>query len=202
MKHLCDSNVFLAIAVEQHAHHALASKWFGALPETDTALFCRATRISFLRLLTQKIAADYTPLTNREAWAALEQLMEDDATGFEAEPEGLERLWRQLSESDSHPLRFGWTPIWRPSPSPAACGWSPWIRISGTSNRKVSTCNCSSPDSLMKLQLKHKDDQSDAVEGVVDCFAGKSKPSADRTGGLHKGQLGRMAADYADSRRF
>ena len=101
MNHLCDSNVFLAIAVEQHAHHALASGWFGALPETDTALFCRATRISFLRLLTQKIAPDYRPLSNREAWAALDQLMDDDATGFAAEPEGLDRVWRHLAERDS-----------------------------------------------------------------------------------------------------
>ena len=101
MKHLCDSNVFLAIAVEQHAHHALASEWFGALPETDTALFCRATRISFLRLLTQKIAPDYRPLSNREAWTALDQLMADDATGFATEPEGLDPVWRQLAERDS-----------------------------------------------------------------------------------------------------
>jgi len=101
MRHLCDSNVFLAIAVEQHAHHALASKWFSALPKADTAMFCRATRISFLRLLTQKIAPDYQPLTNREAWSALDQLMEDDATGFAPEPEGLDRVWRRLAERDS-----------------------------------------------------------------------------------------------------
>lgn len=101
MRHLCDSNVFLAIAVGQHAHHALASAWFGALAEADTALFCRATRISFLRLLTQKIAPDYVPLTKREAWNALDQLMEDDAAGFAAEPEGLDRVWRHLAEIDT-----------------------------------------------------------------------------------------------------
>lgn len=101
MKHLCDSNVFLAIAVEQHAHHIVASRWFGALAEEDTALFCRATRISFLRLLTQKIASDYRPLSNREAWTALDQLMDDDATGFASEPEDLDQVWRRLAERDS-----------------------------------------------------------------------------------------------------
>jgi toxin-antitoxin system PIN domain toxin len=98
MKHLCDSNVFLALAVEQHAHHSVAASWFGALTETDTVLLCRSTRISFLRLLTQKIAADFVPLTNREAWAVLDELMADDATGFEAEPDGLDMVWRRLTD--------------------------------------------------------------------------------------------------------
>jgi uncharacterized protein len=101
MRYLCDSNVFLALAVEQHVHHGLALSWFGALAGADTALFCRATRISFLRLLTQKIAADFVPLTNREAWGVLDELMTDDATGFEGEPPGLEFVWRQLADGDS-----------------------------------------------------------------------------------------------------
>ena len=98
MKYLCDSNVFLALAVEQHVHHSRTVMWFGALTAADTALFCRSTRISFLRLLTQKIAVDYVPLTNREAWAALDQLMADDATGFETEPHGLDLVWRQMAD--------------------------------------------------------------------------------------------------------
>ena len=100
MNHLCDSNVILALAVEQHIHHASAATWFAALTEADTALFCRATRISFLRLLTQKIAPDFVPLTNSAAWAALDQLMADDAMGFASEPHELDFVWRQLAESD------------------------------------------------------------------------------------------------------
>ena len=64
-------------------------------------MFCRATRISFLRLLTQKIAVDFVPLTHREAWGALDQLMADDTTGFEAEPHGLDLVWRQLADGDA-----------------------------------------------------------------------------------------------------
>jgi uncharacterized protein len=107
MRHLCDSNVFLALSVEQHVHHPTAARWFGALTETDTALFCRATLISFLRLLTQKVAPDFVPLTNRAAWAALDQLMADDAMGFETEPLGLDFVWRQLADGDvSSPKRW------------------------------------------------------------------------------------------------
>ena len=98
MRFLCDSNVFLALAVEQHAHHRRAAAWFGALTSADTALFCQSTRTSFLRLLTQKIAADYVPLTNLDAWAVLDELMRDDATGLEAEPHGLDMVWRQLAD--------------------------------------------------------------------------------------------------------
>ncbi len=101
MRHLCDSNVFLALAVGQHAHHARVADWFRDLDPGDAALFCRATRITFLRLLTQKIAPGFTPLENREAWKVLDRLMEDDATGFESEPSGLEPVWRQLSELPS-----------------------------------------------------------------------------------------------------
>ena len=101
MKYLCDSNVFLALAMEQHVPHPLTVSWFGALTTADTAMFCRATRISFLRLLTQKIAADFVPLTHREAWAVLDQLIADDATGFEAEPKGLDLVWRQLTDGDA-----------------------------------------------------------------------------------------------------
>ncbi len=101
MKHLCDTNVFLALAVGQHVHHPLAAAWFSGLADSDTAIFCRATRMSFLRLLTQKIAPDYVPLSNTDAWAALDRLMEDEATGFEPEPAGLDHVWRQLSEADS-----------------------------------------------------------------------------------------------------
>ena len=101
MNHLCDSNVFLALAVGQHVHHSRAAAWFAGLGDADSARFCRATRISFLRLLTQRIAPDYVPLTNRDAWAALDRLMEDDVTGFEPEPAGVELAWRQLSEADN-----------------------------------------------------------------------------------------------------
>lgn len=101
MKYLCDSNVFLALAVGQHAHHSIAANWFGNLVDSDTAVFCRATRISYLRLLTQKIATDYVPLTNHQAWITFDRLMEDDTTDFEPEPPGVDAIWRQLTETST-----------------------------------------------------------------------------------------------------
>ena len=100
MRHLCDSNVFLALAVGQHAHHSRAAKWFGDLSKGDSAEFCRSTEISFLRLLTQKIAPDFLPLTNRQAWETFDRLMGDDAMGFAKEPDGIHHVWRSLGETD------------------------------------------------------------------------------------------------------
>lgn len=97
MRHLCDSNVFLALAVGQHGHHSHAAAWFGGLDRNDTAVFCRATRISFLRLLTQKIAPGYVPLGNREAWHLFDRLSLDEAVENAAEPPGLDPIWRELS---------------------------------------------------------------------------------------------------------
>jgi toxin-antitoxin system PIN domain toxin len=97
MKHLCDSNVFLAMAVGQHAHHPHAAAWFSGLKPADTAVFCRATKVSFLRLLTQKIAPGYTPLSNAEAWNVFDRLNLDDAVVFMDEPPGLDTVWRKHS---------------------------------------------------------------------------------------------------------
>jgi len=101
MTHLCDSNVFIAMAVEQHANHRPARRWFDGLGDADTATFCRATQNSFLRLLTRKIAEHYPPQTNRQAWAVYDQLCQDDAVIFAEEPDGLEATWHQLAIRDT-----------------------------------------------------------------------------------------------------
>jgi len=97
MRHLCDANVFVAVAVQLHAHHREAAAWFNGLGDADTAAFCRAVQTSFLRLLTQKIAANYSPVTNEMAWNAYERLCRDFAVVFAEEPEHLERTWRKLA---------------------------------------------------------------------------------------------------------
>jgi toxin-antitoxin system PIN domain toxin len=101
VKYLCDSNVWLALALGQHTHHGAASAWFGALGETEIAFFCRSTRISFLRLLTQHLAPGFQSLTNRQAWGVLDQLLEDEAVGFAAEPPDMDGVWRSLSDENA-----------------------------------------------------------------------------------------------------
>ena len=101
MRLLCDSNVFVALAVEQHVHHERAAAWFSSLSADSNICFCRATQLSFLRLLTIKIAPDYHPLTNAEAATCYERLLADPLVEIAPEPESLDILWPHLATRDT-----------------------------------------------------------------------------------------------------
>lgn len=98
---LCDSNVWLALALSQHSHHTAARAWLGTIDTPASLLFCRATQHSFLRLLTNATvlgAYGNPPLTNRQAWSAYEALAADDRIVFRPdEPAGVEPLWKELA---------------------------------------------------------------------------------------------------------
>jgi uncharacterized protein len=98
---LCDSNVWLALALSKHIHHTAAREWLDTIQEPAALLICRATQQTFLRLLTNaSVLAPYgnPPLTNREAWSIYEALLTDDRIIFHAdEPEGLEPLWKAFA---------------------------------------------------------------------------------------------------------
>ena len=98
---LCDSNIWLALALSRHAHHRAARAWFDAVSDTGSALFCRATQQTFLRLLTNaSVLGAYgnPPLTNRQAWQACHALLADDRITFRSEePAGLDALWQRFA---------------------------------------------------------------------------------------------------------
>jgi len=91
MKYLVDSNVWVALAVSKHLHHPIAAKWFDQLALDDRAFICRQVEISFLRLITSKIAPDYTPVTNREAIEICQELLADNVVERITEPINLEK---------------------------------------------------------------------------------------------------------------
>ena len=102
---LCDSNVWLALALFDHAHHDAARDWFEKVTEPGAVFFCRATQQTFLRLLTTaSVLSPYgiPPLTNEQAWSAYEALLADDRIVFQArEPAGLDLRWRKLAARDT-----------------------------------------------------------------------------------------------------
>jgi toxin-antitoxin system PIN domain toxin len=99
MKLLCDSNVFLALMLGTHPHHALAVRWMEALPVGATAHFCRATQQAYLRLLTVEPMLKAEVRSNEEALEAWKKLRTDSRVGFVAhEPEGLEARWFELAQ--------------------------------------------------------------------------------------------------------
>lgn len=102
---LCDSNVWLALALSRHGHHAVAREWFDGMEAVSSVFFCRATQQTFLRLLTNAaVLGPYgnPPLTNQQAWEAYEALLADDRIAFRGEePNGIEAQWKQFARRDS-----------------------------------------------------------------------------------------------------
>lgn len=98
MKHLLDVNVFLAISIESHVHQQSATSWWNTVQRPDELLFCSATRLSFLRLLTTATVfrgLSRPPLGNHEAWSVLDALLADARVGcVTIEPPGLESVFR------------------------------------------------------------------------------------------------------------
>lgn len=103
--HLCDTNVWLALALSGHAHHGLARDWLDTVDEPESVLFCRSTQQSLLRLLTNPaVLAPYgnPPLTNAEAWAVYDALLADERiTPAADEPIGLEARWKAYALRDT-----------------------------------------------------------------------------------------------------
>lgn len=102
---LCDSNVWLALSLSAHVHHAAAREWLDGIDDAATIVFCRATQQTLLRLLTNPaVLAPYgnPPLTNAEAWAVYEAFAADDRVVFRSdEPPGLESRWTALALRDT-----------------------------------------------------------------------------------------------------
>ncbi|MDQ3565774.1 MAG: PIN domain-containing protein [Pseudomonadota bacterium] len=97
MRHLCDSNVFVALTVNVHPALEAARGWLQTLLAGDTLGFCRMSEMSFLRLLTQRIAEGYAPVKNKEAVRKLEQWKRLAFVERCNEPEGMEEDWLRMA---------------------------------------------------------------------------------------------------------
>ena len=94
---LVDANVWLAIAVEAHIHHAVAAPWFDGQSQ-GTCAFCRITQLALLRHLTNpKIMGAANVQTQVEAWRAFETLVSDPRVVYLEEPRGLTTLFKSLT---------------------------------------------------------------------------------------------------------
>lgn len=107
---LCDSNVWLALALSKHIHHVAARKWLETVDEPRSVLFCRSTQQTFLRLLSNaSVLRPYgnPPLTNRQAWRAYEALLTDDRVVLRVEePAGLETRWKRYAMRNTASPKF------------------------------------------------------------------------------------------------
>jgi toxin-antitoxin system PIN domain toxin len=102
---LCDSNVWLALALFDHTHHDVARRWLETVTKPGAVRFCRATQQALLRLLTTAaMLAPYgiPPLSNQQAWDVYAAFLADDRIVLQSrEPVGLERGWMQYAVRDT-----------------------------------------------------------------------------------------------------
>jgi toxin-antitoxin system PIN domain toxin len=102
---LPDVNIWLALALSGHSHHAAARDWLDEQEATASVFFCRATQQGLLRLLTTaEVMTGYgiAPCSNREAWGVYERFMADERISMAHEPVGWEDAWRAYAVRDSH----------------------------------------------------------------------------------------------------
>lgn len=94
---LPDVNLWLALAFDRHVHHRVAKMWFeAALDESCT--FCRLTQQGFLRLATNPKVFGDEAASLADAWLLYDTLLNDPRVQFAAEPDGLEPVWRSLTQ--------------------------------------------------------------------------------------------------------
>jgi uncharacterized protein len=97
---LPDSNVWLALALSKHVFHGPTCAWLADRKPEETALFCRSTQQSFMRLLTTRAVLNpygIPPLSNKAAWSAYEGFLADERIAWVEEPRGLESHWKRLA---------------------------------------------------------------------------------------------------------
>jgi toxin-antitoxin system PIN domain toxin len=104
---LPDVNVWIALAVAQHIHHALATQWFED-SSGDALAFCRITQMGFLRLLGNRHVMGEGALAASQCWKLLDGYLSHPRIQFVPEPTGFEELWRAATGHDRKGANF-WT---------------------------------------------------------------------------------------------
>jgi toxin-antitoxin system PIN domain toxin len=95
---LVDANVWLALAVDAHIHHAAALTWFDGQAEGSCAL-CRLTQLALLRHLTNvKIMGAANVQTQEQAWRAYEALATDPRVIYLDEPPRITTVFKSLTQ--------------------------------------------------------------------------------------------------------
>jgi uncharacterized protein len=95
-----DSNVWLALIWNRHAHSERARKWFEDSSE-EQFLFCRFTQLTTLRLLTTATVMGTDVCTMSRAWDLWDAVESDPRISLLPEPSGLDLEFRAQSRSSA-----------------------------------------------------------------------------------------------------
>lgn len=114
-----DLNVWLALATQEHVHHAVARNWWNE--QGGSIAFCRMSQLGFLRLLSTAAAMDNKPLTIAEAWRVHDRFFDDDRVIFVAEPPEVETIFRKRATGRTASPKI-WADAWLLATAEAAGG--------------------------------------------------------------------------------
>lgn len=92
---LPDVNVWLALAVQDHVHHKVATEYWQASPQTQR-FFCRGSASSLVRLLTHSHLMASKPLSLHAAWKLYERFRALPTVGLLTEPRGVDQALSTL----------------------------------------------------------------------------------------------------------
>ena len=104
---LLDANVWLALAVSTHQHHALASARFDGQSDNSCA-FCRITQMALLRHLTNPVIMKTAVQTSLQAWRTYETFGGDARVIFTTESARTSFYWKEWTTAIPTP-RGSWT---------------------------------------------------------------------------------------------
>jgi toxin-antitoxin system PIN domain toxin len=103
-----DLNVWVALSLSAHDHHAVAWKWYRSLRPEDELAFCRMSQLGLMRLLTTNSVARGETLTQVQAWAVYDGWINRGGATFMEEPLGIETEFRfHASRSTPSPKEWG-----------------------------------------------------------------------------------------------
>ncbi|HTY83191.1 MAG TPA: TA system VapC family ribonuclease toxin [Silvibacterium sp.] len=92
-----DVNVWVALNLDGHAHHAAAKQWYEALPASRTLVFCRKTQLGLFRILTTVAVMGQQVLSRQGCWQLYDRWIATGQVAWADEPLGLEELLRSLT---------------------------------------------------------------------------------------------------------
>jgi len=91
-----DVNVWIALVVGQHTNGREARDW-AEEASRDWLVLSRVTQMGLLRLLTNPIVMGRDALIGAKAWHVVDELLDRENIGFVKEPDGIEKVWRELT---------------------------------------------------------------------------------------------------------
>jgi len=89
-----DLNVWMALSLRSHDHHAIAWAWYKTLRRQEELAFCRMTQLGFLRLVTTQSVAREELVDQVGAWAAYDRWIATGGATYLEEPFGVETEFR------------------------------------------------------------------------------------------------------------